>query len=135
MTIKKVTCGILLSTILLSNAAIPSNAAEITGVIWEDQNHNGVLDNNYEIGMLGVKMELFQLDKTLVTSAVTDKQGHYSFGDIPGGLYYAKISIPDNYISYGTVPYFGSDGFSNYIAVTQNNLKDLNAGLVTCPST
>ncbi|OLR22808.1 SdrD B-like domain-containing protein [Bacillus cereus] len=129
MTLRKVTCGILLSTILLSNSATPSYAAEITGVIWEDQNKNGVLDNN-EAGMSGIKMELFQLDKTLVTSSVTDKQGHYSFDDIPGGLYYAKISIPDNYISYGTVPYFGSDGFSKYIAVNQNNLKDLNAGLV-----
>ncbi|WP_178389831.1 PA14 domain-containing protein, partial [Bacillus cereus] len=132
MSFKKITYGALLSTTLLSSQyamTTPTYAAEKTGMIWEDQNQNGRLDSG-EPGIGNVKMELFNINGALVKSATTNKEGDYSFGTVPNGIYYAKLNIPQQYSFFGTAPNFGSDGLTNYVAVNGNTLTNLNAGLV-----
>ncbi|MEK4418602.1 PA14 domain-containing protein [Bacillus sp. FSL K6-0268] len=132
MKLNKIMYGTLLSTALLSSQYVittPTYAAENTGLVWEDKNQNGKIDEG-EPGISNVKMDLFNIYGVLIKNATTDSQGNYSFGAIPDGLYYAKLNVPQNYIFYGTDPYFGSDSLTNYIVVTQNDLKNLNAGLV-----
>ncbi|MBG9616673.1 SdrD B-like domain-containing protein [Bacillus cereus] len=132
MKFKKIMYGTVLSTSLLGSQYVmttPTYAAENTGVVWEDTNQNGKLDAG-EAGISDIKMDLFNINGSLIKSSTTDSQGKYSFGDIADGMYYAKVNIPENYCFFGNIPYFGSDGLTNYITVTQNNLKNLNVGLV-----
>ncbi|MBG9617621.1 PA14 domain-containing protein [Bacillus cereus] len=132
MKLNKIMYGTLLSTTLLGSQyvmTIPTYAAENTGLVWEDKNQNGKLDEG-EPSISNIKMDLFTIDGSLIKSSTTDSKGNYSFGDIADGMYYAKVNIPQNYHFFGTVPNFGSDGLTNYITVTKNNLKNLNAGLV-----
>ncbi|MEK4418522.1 SdrD B-like domain-containing protein [Bacillus sp. FSL K6-0268] len=132
MKLNKIMYGTLLSTALLSSQYVmttPTYAAENTGVVWEDKNQNGKMDAG-ESGINNIKMDLFTVNGSLIKSSTTDSQGKYSFGDVADGKYYAKVNVPQNYRFGGSVPYFGSDGLTKYITVTQNNLKDLNVGLV-----
>ncbi|MEK4418613.1 PA14 domain-containing protein [Bacillus sp. FSL K6-0268] len=132
MKLNKIMYGTLLSTALLSSQYVmttPTYAAENTGVVWEDKNQNGKMDAG-ESGINNIKMDLFTVNGSLIKSSTTDSQGKYSFGDVADGKYYAKVNVPQNYRFFGTAPYFGSDGLTKYITVTQNNLKNLNAGLV-----
>ncbi|MBG9618033.1 SdrD B-like domain-containing protein [Bacillus cereus] len=132
MKLNKIMYGTLLSTTLLGSQyvmTIPTYAAENTGLVWEDKNQNGKLDEG-EPSISNIKMDLFTIDGSLIKSSTTDSKGNYSFGDIADGMYYAKVNIPQNYHFFGAVPNFGRDGLTKYITVTQNNLKDLNVGLV-----
>ncbi|OLR24749.1 SdrD B-like domain-containing protein [Bacillus cereus] len=132
MSFKKITYGALLSTTLLSSQyamTTPTYAAEKTGRIWEDQNQNGRLDSG-EPGISNVKMELFNINGSLVKSSTTNKDGYYSFDNVPNGIYYAKVNVPKEYNFYGTAPYFGPDMLTNYIFVDKNTLTHLDAGLV-----
>ncbi len=69
-------------------AEIP-NSSGISGRVWLDGNHNGVIDAG-EVGLAGVPIELSGTDtagQSLSRSSVTDAQGNYSFDSLPPGSF------------------------------------------------
>ncbi len=62
----------------------------ITGVVWDDQNSNGLLDAN-EPGIVGIQLGLAGMVQT------TDASGHYTFANLIAGTYTLTIlNIPDD---------------------------------------
>jgi hypothetical protein len=69
---------------------------EISGVVFNDQNHNGVRDTG-EPGVAGVTVNLINAAGVVVATTVTDANGFYSFTDqtgIPGTGYYSVSIVP-----------------------------------------
>jgi hypothetical protein len=80
----------------LSGGAPPAAAqgtSSISGVVFHDLDGNGVHDSG-EPGMAGwlVKLEPYNTDESLLKEMKTDRDGRYSFGDLPAGDY--DIALP-----------------------------------------
>ena len=68
-------------------------------LVWRDENGNGVRDTG-EAGIPGVFLTLYKDDgdgirnfrDTLISSVSTDSTGHYRFGGLPPGEYFAHIA-------------------------------------------
>ena len=66
--------------------------------VWEDSNYNGIQDSN-ENGIENVKVELFDEDKNLLDTTLTDKNGNYYFYSLHQSDYYVKFTKPIDYYS------------------------------------
>jgi len=64
---------------------------------WFDENLNGIQDKN-EYGVVGIKVELYNEDKKLLSTTKTDKDGRYLFCDLEPANYYVKFDLPDTYL-------------------------------------
>ena len=80
--------------------------ANIGDYVWLDANLNGIQDSN-ENGVVGVKVELFDLQNNLIQSTLTTGAGKYEFKNIYPDNYYILFS-PDSFFTF-TVQNSGSD--------------------------
>ncbi len=58
--------------------------------VWLDNNKNGKQDSN-EVGIKGIKVELYDTNGKLLTSTLTNKQGLYRFSNLDAGEYQVKF--------------------------------------------
>lgn len=70
-------------------------AGQITGVVFVDNNRNGLLDNG-EAGLAGRLVQLWQ-DGTLHDNVTTDAGGQFTFGEVPPGEWQVLASVPAHY--------------------------------------
>ena len=87
---------LLTLALVLSDGAPPvvaQSTGSISGVVFHDLDGNGVQDSG-EPGMAGwlVKLEPYNTDESLLKEMKTDRDGRYSFGDLPAGDY--DIALP-----------------------------------------
>jgi len=64
---------------------------------WYDESLNGVQDKG-EPGVIGIKVELYDENKTLLRTTQTDNEGKYLFCDLEAGNYYVKFYLPPTYL-------------------------------------
>ena len=67
---------------------------EISGMVWFDQNENGIKDNN-EPYLQNVEVELVNISGIDTFNTITNENGEYKFSSLPIGVYYVKI-YPDS---------------------------------------
>jgi hypothetical protein len=64
--------------------------------VWLDKNHNGVQDAD-EVGVAGVKVDLYAEGGALVATTTTDAAGNYLFTPLASGGYTVEFTAPDGY--------------------------------------
>lgn len=71
--------------------------ASVGNYVWVDQDGNGI-QNNFELGLDGVTVNLFNADGSLVASTITSNGGTYSFIGLLPGSYSVQFIRPDGYV-------------------------------------
>ncbi len=109
-----------------------SEQSEITtkgigGVVWGDSNANGIRDNDEQL-ISNVKIELYDVNETVLHSTVTDSEGKYSFS-VADGDYYIK---PELDLNYAPTLFTGA---SNQLLGSDLNSSTLKTDLVTFAGT
>lgn len=61
--------------------------------IWFDKNDNGALDSD-EVGLAGVRLDLYTATDTLVATTTTNLQGYYRFDYLSAGEYTLQVAVP-----------------------------------------
>lgn len=104
-----------------------------------DANGNG-LQEDYEKGVKGVKVELYSGSGRLVAATTSNADGHYTFSFPGAGQYFIRFSPPPNYrftlLDVGEVDNIDSDvdprdgNTNDFILASGETNHDLDAGLV-----
>lgn len=108
--------GVAMSAVETSHAGVQVDQSNngLGEWVWLDLNRNGLQDPGEE-GMNGVEMELYDADRNLVATTVSQnlnndssRPGHYWFGDLEPGQYFIKlVEVP---LSWNTMtPDIGFD--------------------------
>ncbi|WP_020468820.1 SBBP repeat-containing protein [Zavarzinella formosa] len=127
--------------------------ADVTGIVWDDQNGNGIRDLN-EPGVANATVELYDStdglvgdgDDILLESVTTDANGAYRFRDpVRAGSRYIRVSPPTgtagNNPAYlePTIPSNDNEtdnyGRTAIFDLSVNPVQSLNAGLRTVSTT
>ncbi|WP_407652571.1 MSCRAMM family protein [Aporhodopirellula aestuarii] len=87
--------------------------SEISGVVYVDNDGDCVQDPN-EIGLQGVRVELYDESGRFIAFTTTASDGSYSFGNLPKGVYTVRETQPDGYFHGGQVA--GSGGGDDSVA-------------------
>ena len=95
-----------------------AESAVLGDLVWEDANGNGLQDDG-EIGVGGVRVELYSDDGTLVADTQTDDTGHYTFTQVSAGTYYIHVVLPQGYAF--TRPDAGDDTLDSDVDRTTGN--------------
>lgn len=74
-----------------------SSLAAVDGLVWDDLNRDGLQDLG-EPGIRNVTVNLFNITRTLVGTAVTDANGAYRFQDLVPGDYFVGIQLPAGFV-------------------------------------
>ncbi|PZM66395.1 SdrD B-like domain-containing protein [Paenibacillus dendritiformis] len=125
---------------------VAPETGEIGDYVWIDKNGNGIQDED-EIGLNGVKVELYDDNGSLLKSTTTDnkdgKPGYYLFTNLPAGKYVVKFILPNGH--KWTIPHQGDDrgkdsdvthddGRTNVIELAKGEKNhDIDAGLIPLP--
>ncbi len=78
---------------------VPNTKASLGGKVWNDENKNGIQDDN-ELGVVGVRVNLFKSDGTKIDTTTTNSAGKYLFEGLEAGEYYVVFdlnSIPKDF--------------------------------------
>lgn len=80
-----------------------TNAFNITGKVWKDDNSNGIRDNN-EKGIKNIKLTLYKSDSqepykvnNKEITAISDDSGNYNLYNVEKGNYVVTANFDDNY--------------------------------------
>jgi Tol biopolymer transport system component len=74
----------------------PTSTTSMGGQVWLDTDKDGIKDPQ-DMGINAVKVELYNSNKTLVSSTVTDRGGYYSFNNLSPGDYFVKFWTPADF--------------------------------------
>ena len=85
-----------------------NNYAQISGSVFEDAKANGILDTP-DTMKVGVVVELYDTDNTLIQSTTTSSDGTYIFDDVLAADYYIVYNLASDYI-FSTADVTGSNG-------------------------
>ncbi|MGB0839268.1 MAG: SdrD B-like domain-containing protein, partial [Chitinophagales bacterium] len=121
----------------------PSDFASVGNNIWVDENENGLQDEG-EIGLVGVEVNLFDIFGNLMETTTTDESGFYFFDGLVPESYYIELVPPEGYevTEQGTVE--NTDGDSNvnddgisdpFNLLSGENRENIDAGFVPIQST
>ncbi len=102
-----------------SSVNITTVDTQITGRVWSDANHNGVLDAG-ENGIAGVTVVLHNTVAGSCQGVQTDTSGHYTFIGIADGSYQIIEAAGESVPVPGTCPPPASDP-PGYFSVTANS--------------
>lgn len=115
-----------------------TSAANISGVVWYDQNINGMIDDN-EPALANIPVLLFTCNGQFVNATTTLNNGTYAFGNVPNGSYkiYASLANTGNLFSFTiqnetTDNHVDDSGYSECIIADDDNFS-LNAGITIFP--
>ena len=78
-----------------------SKAYRLGDLFWIDANSDGIYDAG-EKKVSGAKIELLDINGTVITTTTTDSNGRYHF-DVPAGEYKVRFHIPQNLLDDGFV--------------------------------
>ena len=99
------------------------NCSALKGNVFWDRNEDGT-NNNADQNLEGIKVVATSGDQTFETT--TDKDGNYSFTNLPAGTWTVKITAPDNYggtrEKQVTVPK-GEEGVANFPLTTIQEIR------------
>ena len=74
----------------------------LTGVVWVDQNGDGVRDEG-ETALSGVEVHLMNgAGRVITASTATDENGQFTFEKIAPGDYKLRVDAPEGYVFSGT---------------------------------
>ena len=65
--------------------------------MWWDKNLNGIQDSD-EVGVVNIKVELYDDSNNLIATTHTDSNGKYLFCELKPGKYRVKFEQPDTYL-------------------------------------
>ncbi len=114
---------------------------DITGVVWNDSNKNGIREDT-ETLLPDVVVQLFTVSNILVSTTTTqggDLAGQYQFIDLPVGIYYIKV-LPEEF--QFTLSDIGEEdrdsditedngpGTSTIFVLNDGGVSNLDAGLI-----
>jgi hypothetical protein len=112
--------------------------ADISGVVWYDQNINGMIDAS-EFSLPNIPVLLFTCNGQFVNATISQANGTYSFNDVPKGSYkiYASLANTGNLFSFTiqnetTDNHVNDSGYSECIIANDDNFV-LNAGITIFP--
>ncbi len=75
---------------------------QIGGVVFEDWNCNGEMDQGSTAGVQNVEVKIFDCDNNEVATAITDSSGSYLFNGLTSGeTYRIEFSLPDSVAFWG----------------------------------
>lgn len=80
----------------VSSGGVQGSGALLGNRVWLDENENGLQDS-WEPGIGGVKVDLEQPDGKLVASLTTDANGYYAFQPADKGPYKLHFWLPEGY--------------------------------------
>ncbi len=81
------------------SVTVSARPGSLTGIVFNDANANGMQDSG-EAGLANVTIDIYDsAGTTLITSATTDSQGHYSAAALPPGNYLVMEQDPGGYVS------------------------------------
>jgi len=70
--------------------------SSIGGVVWEDVNQDGILDPG-EIGISGIRVNLYDCQDALLDSTVTNQTGSYKYDSLLAGDFVVQFTAPPGY--------------------------------------
>ena len=91
--------------------------------VWLDNNKNRKQDSN-EVGLQGIKVELYDTNGKFLTSTLTNKQGFYSFSNLDAGEYTVKFIKKSGY-SFTTKKATGVSASLNSDADISTGMTDI----------
>lgn len=105
----------------IRDTTITLDTASISGIVWEDLNADGLINN--ETGKSGIRVVLINKNGIMVDQANTgtdpdQDSGYFIFDNLPAGDYYLEYQIPTD--SRITPAQIGSDAALNS-AMTESN--------------
>lgn len=120
-----------------------SSKSSIGNLVWKDDSGDGIY-NTSEVGINGVRVELYDKDKNLISSTVTSNDsdgepGYYLFTNLDKEDYFVKFIEPEGLklttqnegVLNGSTPN-PADGFTSMISLGENEDKNtIIAGLVS----
>lgn len=89
--------------------------ASISGVIWLDDNANGV-KNEGEGGQAGVQLQLVGTKNGMTYETVSGADGSYAFTQVLPGVYKLQVTAPEG---MGFTPYSASGGANRSVITTE----------------
>ncbi|MEA4811228.1 MAG: SdrD B-like domain-containing protein [Anaerolineaceae bacterium] len=122
----------------------PSNTPTVTpepvwnlgDYVWFDANHDG-MQNLTENPVIGVKVELYDSENSLIKTTYTNNLGYYTFSDLANGSYTVKFYAPAGYdITFTNIGAADKDSDGLEVPVTMENADNLtiDLGLVYSPT-
>lgn len=113
---------------------------QISGIIWVDENENGIRNSNEEI-LSDLEVFLLDTSENIIDSIITDSLGFYLFNNITLGSYKIVVNVPNHYniadFQVGAIEYnndfkiIGENATSNVIDITSGmNFSNIDCGLV-----
>ncbi len=118
----------------------PTATNSIGDKVWLDANADGFQDVA-EIGLQGIVVNLLDENGTIIASMVTDKNGNYSFQNLPNGNYKVQVVVPGGFaitgLNAGSNTALDSDidpatATTRTVSLTGGtNITNLDAGLTT----
>lgn len=79
--------------------------SNIAGVVWAENDGNGIYSQRDEVSLDGITVELISnTNNQTVSTTTTGTYGEYSFSTIPEGSYKVKFTIPDGKITGDYLP-------------------------------
>ena len=82
----------------MANIALPICGGSVGDFIFEDTDGDGFQDLD-EVGVPGVRIELYNDRDILLDITFSDDDGRYIFDDVPPGDYYIRIDSPDGFLT------------------------------------
>ena len=122
---------------------VSAKNSKLGDFVWFDADKNGEQTKG-EVGLSGVKVELFDGQNKLLSSTTTDGEGFYHFSQLEAGEYVVKFSTKEGYSltkkeKEGVLPSLNSDanpktGLSNVITLsTDEENLNIDAGMYITP--
>ena len=113
----------------MASASLVPNVASLSGVLWIDENRDGVVDGA-EQRLSNITVSLLDAAGAVVRTEATGSVGQYYFSDLPPGAYTVSVNLTD--VPPGVVQVFDPDGvldgaFSTQLAAGAN-AADVNFG-------
>ena len=94
---------------------------QISGLIWEDKNKNGIRESD-ELPKAGITVQLLDQNDTVIKTVVTDATGRYLFESLPEAKYRVKVIMPSD--TTITSPNQGTDANVNSDISQATKLSD-----------
>ena len=97
----------------------PPPPGVVAGIVFEDGNRNGVLDES-EVRAAGSTVLVTNPSATRrIQSATTDADGQFRFDGLPGGEYRVSLQFPDGFVRTNDDSFTVKVGADNALPVIQ----------------
>ncbi|TFJ51457.1 hypothetical protein CKN73_03020 [Carnobacterium divergens] len=122
--------GVGTTTIEVTTSNGKKETVKVTVKSKQESSISGKITNHSTgLGFEEISMKLYTSDGKLVSEAITDVNGHYSFEGLSKNDYYVILGVPEGQVMF-TSNTFGADGVSGFYAIDgSNKVTDRNATL------